>query len=98
MLNLHSFRIVSAIEGLSFLVLLFIAMPAKYVYGLPEAVSVVGMSHGLLFLLFVFMAALLAQRHRWPERYTLFVVVAGVVPFGFVLIEKSLRRRLEAAA
>ena len=56
---LNNFRIISLIEGLSFLVLLFIAMPLKYHWGHPEAVSMVGMTHGLLFIAYVAFASML---------------------------------------
>jgi integral membrane protein len=79
------------IEGLSFLVLLFVAMPAKHIYGHPEAVSVAGLAHGLLFLLFFFMATLLGQRQGWSDRYQLLVILTGVMPFGCLFLEKSLR-------
>lgn len=98
MLSLNSFRIVSMIEGLSFLVLLFVAMPAKHIYGHPEAVSVAGLTHGLLFLLFFFMATTLGQRQKWPDRYLLLVILAGVMPFGCFFLEKSLKRRVAAVA
>ncbi|MEK7322456.1 MAG: DUF3817 domain-containing protein [Pseudomonadota bacterium] len=97
MLNLNTFRIISMIEGLSFLVLLFIAMPAKYHFGYPQAVSVAGLGHGLLFMLFIFMSLVMSQRHAWGDRYTLLVMVAGVLPFGCLFLEKSLRRQVEAA-
>lgn len=96
MLNIKIFRVVSLVEGLSFLVLLFIAMPAKYHFGYPEAVSVVGMTHGLLFSLFFFMTILLGQRRGWSERYSLFVILAGVLPFGWIVLDKSLKRQVTA--
>lgn len=98
MLTINNFRIVSMIEGMSFLVLLFIAMPAKHLYGHPEAVSVAGLTHGLLFLLFFFMATLLGQRQSWPDRYLLLVILTGVMPFGCFFLEKSLKRRVAAVA
>ena len=51
--SLKSFRIISILEGLSFLILLGIAMPLKYIYDIPEAVQAVGMAHGILFMLYV---------------------------------------------
>jgi hypothetical protein len=51
--QLGRLRIIGFVEGLSFLILLGIAMPLKYFFGLPETVRVVGMAHGLLFVLYV---------------------------------------------
>jgi integral membrane protein len=52
---LKRFRLVATLEGISFLVLLFVAMPLKYFAGMPKAVSVVGMAHGLLFVAYMYL-------------------------------------------
>lgn len=89
---LNSFRVISLIEGLSFLVLLFIAMPLKYHWGHPEAVSVVGMTHGLLFIAYAGLAMIVMQRQGWSERFMFGVVLAGMVPFGCFFLEQRLRK------
>lgn len=89
---LNNFRIISLIEGLSFLVLLFIAMPLKYHWGYPEAVSVVGMTHGLLFITYVLLASMVGQRQGWPDRFTFVVILAGMLPFGCFVLEKRLKK------
>ena len=48
-----AWRMSAIIEGISYLLLLFVAMPMKYMYGMPEAVSIVGSAHGLLFVVFI---------------------------------------------
>ena len=96
MTNLQKFRLLSLIEGISFLLLLFVAMPAKYYFDYPGAVTVMGWCHGLLFLAYVYMATSLAQRYGWTVIYLLMIVVAGTVPFACFVTEKSLRRQLEA--
>ena len=53
MSELRRFRMTALAEGSSFLILLFIAMPMKYVMGMPRVVTVVGAIHGILFLLYV---------------------------------------------
>ncbi len=98
MFHINHFRVISLLEGLSFLALLFAAMPAKYYFGLPEAVSVVGMAHGLLFMMFVLMATLVALRHAWSDRYTLMVIICGILPFACFFLDKSLKRQVEALA
>lgn len=50
------FRLIGFLEALSFLILLLIAMPLKYIWGQPEAVKIVGSAHGGLFLLYGFYA------------------------------------------
>lgn len=89
---LNNFRIISLIEGLSFLVLLFVAMPLKYYWGYPEAVSMVGMTHGLLFVAYVALAAMVGQRHGWSDRFMFMVVLAGMLPFGCFILEQKLKK------
>ena len=52
-MNIQSLRVVGFLEGLSFLALLFIAMPLKYIWGNPILVKYVGMGHGVLFIAFL---------------------------------------------
>ena len=85
-------RAVSAVEGLSYVLLVGVAMPLKYLAGMPEAVRIVGMAHGVLFVAFV-LALLAAWR---PARLglgrVLGVFVLSVVPLGAIGIEVWLRR------
>lgn len=75
-------RIIGFLEGVSFLVLLFIAMPLKYVLGMPEMVKKVGMMHGLLFVLYV-MAVVIAKIEKdWSMGKTGLALLVSVVPFG----------------
>ena len=93
---LRQLRLVALLEGWSFLALLFIAMPLKYLAGIPLAVRLMGSVHGLLFLMF--MAALYrAGRERaWPLRRSLLAFVSSVVPFGTFIFDRSLRREIAA--
>ena len=94
MTPLRQLRLVAFLEGTSFLVLLFIAMPLKYLAGLPLAVRIVGSVHGLLFL--VFLAALFraARQHDWPLSRSLLAFVSSIVPFGTFIFDRSLRREI----
>ncbi|AUX48387.1 membrane protein [Sorangium cellulosum] len=96
MTALRQFRLVAILEGLSYLALLFIAMPLKYLAGLPFAVRVVGSAHGILFVLFL--AALLraAAKHRWPLTRSLLAFVSSLVPFGTFVFDRSLQREIAA--
>jgi integral membrane protein len=90
--TLRTFRAVAAAEGVSFLLLLGIAMPLKYGAGMPLAVRWVGLAHGLLFIAYVAAAVLLFSRERWPLARAPGVLIAALVPFGtFVLDRKWLR-------
>ena len=59
-------RVVAFVEGVSYLVLLSVAMPLKYFAGMPSAVKTVGWVHGVLFVLYLLAVAEVAVRHRWP--------------------------------
>jgi integral membrane protein len=75
-------RLVGFLEGVSFLLLLGVAMPLKYFAGRPEAVSVVGMAHGILFLLYLWATLLAALEYKWSWSRSLLVAAASLVPFG----------------
>ena len=97
MTALRQFRIVALLEGLSFLVLLFVAMPLKYWAGLPLPVRIAGPVHGVLFVLFVPALLRAATEHEWPARRWLLAFGSSLVPFGTFLFDRTLRRELETA-
>ena len=80
-------------EGVSFLTLLCIAMPMKYFMGMPEVVRVVGSIHGALFVLYVGLLAMLHVRQRWSFMFSLYALVASVIPFGTFILDKHLREK-----
>lgn len=84
------FRIVAFWEGVSFLLLLFVAMPLKYGFGIDVAVGIVGRAHGVLFLGYVATLALAAR--RLGARHTLVAFVVAFVPGGTFWLEARLRR------
>lgn len=91
-------RTVALAEGVSYLVLLFAAMPLKYFFDMPLAVRIVGMAHGVLFILFG--AALLAawSDRRWPIVRPTLVFLASLLPFGAFVMDRSLQREHHALA
>jgi len=90
--SLGRLRIIGFWEGVSFLLLLGVAMPLKYLVGWPDAVRVVGMAHGILFLLYLVAAMQVAQERDWPWRRTALVLVASVLPAGPFVIEAKVLR------
>ena len=91
-------RVISILEGVSYLALLGIAMPLKYLAARPEAVRVVGMIHGILALLFFIAVLQVWSARRWPVRRVLSAFVASVIPFGAFVLEASLRREEQLSA
>jgi integral membrane protein len=79
-------RVIGFVEGLSFLILLGIAMPLKHFAGMPLAVTIVGAAHGGLWILMLLAVADVAWRRSWPAKRIAGAVLASVVPGGpFVL-------------
>ncbi|MCY1041513.1 DUF3817 domain-containing protein [Corallococcus sp. bb12-1] len=89
---LRQLRLIAFLEGMSFLGLLFVAMPVKYLLGQPLAVRIAGSVHGLLFLLFVSSLFRAASEHGWPARRSLAAFGASLVPFGNFVLDRALKR------
>lgn len=84
-------RAIAFVEGISYLVLLFVAMPLKYFAGMPLAVRVVGSLHGALFVLLALLT-LQAMRTRGKTfGWGLRIGVASLIPFGTFFLDKELR-------
>ncbi len=90
--QLGRLRIIGFAEGLSFLILLGVAMPLKYFFGLPETVRVVGMAHGLLFVLYVLLVIQVKIEYGWSFKKMLLALLASVVPFGTFWADAKLFR------
>jgi len=89
---LHWFRIIAVAEGISFLLLLGVAMPLKYLMNMPLAVRIGGSLHGFLFIAFVFMAwkvmDTLNKSYGWFGK----AMLASVLPFGTFIFDRSLKK------
>jgi len=81
------FRIVALLEGISYILLLFIATPIKKFYENPTYVELLGMPHGLLFIAYVILALLLVKKLKWNATTTAIVLVASLLPFGTFYID-----------
>lgn len=96
---LRNLRIVAFVEGTSYLVLLGVAMPLKYLWQRPEAVRVVGGLHGILFLAFVVALFQVMLARRWSLTRAGWALLASLVPAGTFVLDRALRReQAEAAA
>lgn len=89
-LPLGRLRMIGLVEGVSFILLVGVAMPLKYLMNLPMAVSVVGMVHGLLFLWLCFALLDTVFGKGWPFRHGALVFGAALIPFGPFLIDRWL--------
>jgi integral membrane protein len=92
--ELRRFRWVALLEGTSFVLLVFFAMPLKYWAGLAIAVRIVGMVHGLLFLAFVGALFQVAVERDWPPRRWGLAFLSSLVPFGTFAFDRSLKHEI----
>ena len=88
-LSIRTFRLISTLEAISFLVLLGIAMPLKYIWHMPEMVQIVGMAHGILFVLYVGGAIYMYKKLNWTMGQLFVVVLCSVLPFGPFYVERK---------
>ena len=89
--TLNRFRLVSFIEGLSYLILVFIAMPIKYFGDNPIYVKIFGMAHGVLFILFMISLFEVKTKDKWDKGFMFQMFVLSLIPFGALLIEKKVK-------
>jgi len=87
MLNL--FKFTSLLEGLSYIGLLFVGVPLKYLGDNAILVKSLGMPHGLLFVAYIVIALLIRKKMKWDSKATFGVLVASIIPFGTFYINKK---------
>ena len=83
------FKITAFLEGLSLLLLLFFAMPLKYIWDEPIFVKTIGMAHGVLFVGYILLAIMLKFEQDWSWKKFAIICGASMVPFGTFYIEKK---------
>ncbi len=84
-----AFKIVSYLEGISYLLLLGVGVPLKYLAGNDSWVKSLGMPHGLLFVAYIFLAIVVRQLKNWDTKTTVVVLIASIVPFGTFYVDKK---------
>lgn len=88
----EKFRKIAKIEGYSFLILLFIAMPLKYVAGILIATKIVGMIHGALWMGYLYMQYEASNEQNWNLKFNIFTFFMSIIPFGTFYLDKKLPR------
>ena len=94
--SVSNLRLLGIAEGISFLLLLGVGMPLKYIAGLPLAVRVMGSLHGLLFVSFMIALSYASSKRDWAPQTSLSFLVASVLPFGFMMVDGRLKREMVA--
>lgn len=93
---IQGFRVLGWLEGLSFLILLFVAMPLKYAYGDPQYVKMMGPIHGFLFLGYILLSYYVGEHLKWSWKVRFYAFIAAVLPFGTFIFEKKYLERSQA--
>ena len=92
-------RILGLLEGVSLVLLVFVAVPLKHFYHNPALVQAIGPVHGLLFLLFVLNTLYIGVEYAWKFWQTTWkVLLSSVIPFGTFYIDRTILARLEQRA
>ncbi len=86
---IKTFRVISFLEGISYLLLLFIAVPIKYFGENETYVKMLGMPHGLLFIGYIILAIMLKYELEWKSKTFWMLLAASVIPFGTFYIDRK---------
>lgn len=86
------FRWTAILEGISYIAF-FITMPLKYMYETPMPNKIVGMAHGILFILYVLLAFLVVREQKWSVKRFIIFFVASLIPFATFYIERKYLRK-----
>ncbi|MEO7263879.1 MAG: DUF3817 domain-containing protein [Ferruginibacter sp.] len=95
--TMKHFRFIAVAEGISYLLLLVIAMPLKYFAGIPEAVKYMGWAHGVLFVLFCIYLVKVWIQFKWTFWKSTWAFIASLLPFGTFILDKQLNREYGTA-
>ncbi|MHC5067901.1 MAG: DUF3817 domain-containing protein [Planctomycetota bacterium] len=91
--TVHALRIIAFIEGISYLLLLGVAMPLKYLYDQPLAVKIAGSAHGALFVAFALLLLAAHIGRRWSFGFSTVIFISSLVPFGTFIVDGKLKER-----
>ena len=91
-MNIKTLRWVGFLEGISFLLLLFIAMPMKYMFDNPILVKYVGMGHGILFIAFLVVLFVVCEKQKWSLKMFILGLIASILPFGPFVFDAKLKK------
>ena len=91
---LNIFRIVAFFEGVSYILLLFLATPIKYFGDDPQYVKMLGMPHGMLFILYIILAYMLKLENVYFKSNFKHILMAAIIPFGTFILDRKLSKTI----
>ncbi len=92
---IKAFRLTAILEGISYLLIFGLTMPLKYWADIGGPNKVVGMAHGILFILFVVLAAYVTWERKWGIKRFLILFIASLLPFGTFYADKKYLKPLD---
>jgi integral membrane protein len=91
---IQTLRILGNIEGISYLLLLGVAMPMKYYFEMPMAVKIVGMAHGVLFVAYCLLLVPCMKKFNWTFKFGAYLFIATLIPFGTFVTDRKLKGKV----
>ena len=86
------FRLIAFFEGLSYVLLIFVGVPLKYINGDVTIVKTLGMPHGFLFMAYISFVFLIRMDNSWFKKHFILISLASIIPFGTFIVEHKLRK------
>ncbi len=88
--SIGQLRILAYLEGFSFILLIGIGMPLKYLYETPKPNLYIGMIHGILFIAYCAWVIIVKSERQWSMTKTFWALLASLLPFGTFVADKKL--------
>ncbi len=89
---LKSFKITALLEGISYLLILGVTMPLKYIWDNGTPNQIIGMAHGFLFLLYIVLAIMIKPERQWSNKTLAVVLLCSIIPFGTFWMDRKYLR------
>tara|TARA_X000001036_G_C20539944_1_gene749843 strand:+ start:603 stop:884 length:282 start_codon:yes stop_codon:yes gene_type:complete len=89
---LKLFRVIAFFEGISYILLLFIAVPIKYIFDDPAYVKLLGMPHGILFMIYIIFSFIVNIKLKWNIKELFIILIASLVPLGTFYVDRKYLR------
>jgi integral membrane protein len=95
--TIKTFSTIALVEGISYIILLGIAMPLKYFMDMPLAVKYVGWAHGILFMAYMVLLFICWIKYQWSLKRVVFYFIASLLPFVPFWVERDLRKEYQVS-
>lgn len=92
--SLKVYRLIGLLEGVSYLLLLFVAVPLKYFADYNLGVKLLGMPHGVLFIAYIIYSFIIGEKYNWKFPHYFQAAIASILPFGTFVFDKKVLQKL----